>query len=502
MILKPQGLPERQPADECQSPCPANTRQFPTGGFWPWARNPGIAAMALCGGLLCGISSVSIGAAPAAATALPAAGPTPPKLPMGFTAEGYPYRGAAEAPITLEEYSDYLCPFSAKHFRDTQPGLLEKYGPSGQMKFVYRDFPLTSPHPTAAAGHQAALCVAEQGAPLFWAMHDELFLRQAEWRQQSDPTLAFKHMAKQVGANLAKFSSCLKNGRKKVFLESSIAAGNALGFNGTPSFRFLAKGKTEPYTLSGALPQATFAEWTDALLAGREPPKLAEAPKPELPAWAKPEGLRPDSQRPGYTVAGDEYKGSPDAPLTVIEFSDFQCPACRRHALETQPRLDERFVSTGKVRWIFKHRPLREHDRSASAAAAAECAAEQGRFWDMHHALFENQEQWIHGEAVAGLAAQAERLQLDRTRFDRCLDSRSATAAVLQDVLDAPAAAQNTPTFIVIGQQGGGAGVMSGVKTPEEFGAVLDKQLQAPALIQGDSHEEPAKKAPPRDSAS
>ena len=87
-------------------------------------------------------------------------------------------------------------------------------------------------------------------------------------------------------------------------------------------------------------------------------------------------------------MAGDEYRGNTDAKVTVIEFSDFQCPFCKQHVEETQPALDEEFVDSGKVMWVFKHFPLSIHPQAPAAGAAAECAADQGKFWEMHELLF------------------------------------------------------------------------------------------------------------------
>ena len=108
-------------------------------------------------------------------------------LPAGVTPEGWPYLGRADAPITVEEYTDFLCPFCARHATGTLPALLERYVAPGQVRYVFRDMPLASLHPTAAAGHAAARCVAQQGAPLFWAMHEALFASQDRWRSLPDP---------------------------------------------------------------------------------------------------------------------------------------------------------------------------------------------------------------------------------------------------------------------------------------------------------------------------
>jgi protein-disulfide isomerase len=284
--------------------------------------------------------------------------------PVGFTADGLPFRGYPKAPLTLVEYSDYLCPFCARHFAQTLPALLERYGRTGQVQFIVHDFPLASLHPTAPKGAAAAGCVAEQGAPRFWPMHDALFQAQPQWNRLPDPTAFLAQLAREVGADMPAYEQCLASGRHDARVQQSVAAGQALGFNGTPSFRFVHHASGKTYTLVGAQPVDVFTRWIDALLAGQEPPQPQEAQqpdKPELPFWATPNGLAPDPKRPGYTVGGDPYKGNPESKLVLVEFGDFQCPACQRHALTTQPVLDRRFVETGGILWVAKHFPLRSH---------------------------------------------------------------------------------------------------------------------------------------------
>lgn len=98
-----------------------------------------------------------------------------PSIESGFTSEGFPYLGNTDAPVTLVEYSDYLCPFCGRHFAQTYPTLVDQYIRTGKVKLVFRDFPIAALHPNAPAGHLAAQCVAEQGIEKFWRMHDLLF---------------------------------------------------------------------------------------------------------------------------------------------------------------------------------------------------------------------------------------------------------------------------------------------------------------------------------------
>jgi protein-disulfide isomerase len=270
----------------------------------------------------------------------------------------------------------------------------------------------------------------------------------------------------------------MASGRHDARVQQSVAAGQTLGFTGTPTFQFVQKTNGKTYTLSGARPVDVFVGWIDALLAGKEPPEAKQPEKPELPFWAKSEGLTPDPKRPGFTVAGDPYKGNPNAKLVLVEFSDFQCPACQRHALTTQPGLDERFVKTGEVLWVAKHFPLRIHARAPVAAAAAECAGDQGKFWAMHHKLFEQMEQWSTGDDPdTALVKVAADLELDRARFTACLTGRNALERVLRDLYDAQAiGVRSTPTFILF--YGGTGHVLAGARSAEEFAATLQQQLE------------------------
>ncbi len=215
---------------------------------------------------------------------------------------------------------------------------------------MFRDFPIPSLHPTAPIGHAAAWCVGEQGAALYWAMHDEMFANQAQWSQLPDPSEFLASAAEKVGADMAAYAECVESGRTQQLVQDGMAAADALGYNGTPTFLFTAPFTETTFMLEGAYPLSEFSAWIDALVRQEAPPaeEVVEQEPPELPYWANAEGLRPDPDRPGYTMAGDQYKGNPDAPLVVVEFSDFQCPACARHALETQPAIDEQFVDSGE----------------------------------------------------------------------------------------------------------------------------------------------------------
>ena len=396
-------------------------------------------------------------------------------LPVGFTDDGYPYLGDPDAPVSLVEFSDYLCPFCGRHFNQTTPQLLEQYGLDGQVNFVFRDFPLAELHPTAPSGHAAALCVAEQSAALFWAMHDELFANQGEWASLTDNSDYLGGAAGSIGADLDAYQICMDSGRTVPVVEQRVAQGRGLGFSGTPSFHIVDNRTNEIAEVIGAQPIGTFVAALEAALAGETPVVADQPDAPDLPLWANAEGLAPNPDRPGYNLAGDAYRGDPDAELVVIEISDFQCPFCQRHTRETQPAIDEAYVDNGKVMWVFKHLPLQNHPQATAAAAAAECAGEQGAFWEMHDLLFERVDEWSvepPDEALTGLAGE---LGLDREAFALCLGGRSALGRVVDDLYALSGIFGSTPTFVVLFD--GRASVIEGAQPFEDFVAAFEGML-------------------------
>lgn len=150
-------------------------------------------------------------------------------------------------------------------------------------------------------------------------------------------------------------------------------------------------------------------------------------------------------------------KGSPDAKVVVTIFSDFECPACKSFAEGTELRLDDEYIKTGKILFEYKHFPLPQHEPSATAAAnASECAADQGKFWEMHNYLF--QEQGKQGEAntftQGRLRTMAEVMGLDTGKFNDCLSRQTHAKVVRDDVNEGRQLFVNaTPTIFVNGQK-------------------------------------------------
>ena len=191
---------------------------------------------------------------------------------------------------------------------------------------------------------------------------------------------------------------------------------------------------------------------------------------PPPPGQAQDQRVKLENVR-GYAL------GRPDAPLTIVEFTDLQCPYCARFARDTWPLLRERYVDTGKIRFATRDLPLPIHEFALPAAVAARCAGQQGKVWEYREALFRDQSLLSQGR-YAELAGE---FGLDRTRFESCRADPAVLAAVRADAaLAASSGISSTPSF-VIGRVVNGefAGeVMSGAKPFEVFQQRLDSLLQ------------------------
>lgn len=171
---------------------------------------------------------------------------------------------------------------------------------------------------------------------------------------------------------------------------------------------------------------------------------------------ARAQGQAVDLSDVGYDL------GDPDAPISIVEFSDFGCHFCNQFAQNTFPSLREEFVETGKVKWKYVPFVLGIFPNGDRAALAGECAAEQGdqAFWAMHDILYDNQREWKSEGAGARdlFASYAAELDLDRGRFLACYDQNRTAATVAQNTrLGQRLGVRATPTFFINGARVEGA---------------------------------------------
>jgi protein-disulfide isomerase len=211
----------------------------------------------------------------------------------------------------------------------------------------------------------------------------------------------------------------------------------------------------------------------------REFAELRRAGPPPGPSARVP----PTPQVPGapVVVAGAPRKGSDDAGVVIVEYADFQCPFCGEFARRTLPEIERKYVAPGLVQVVFKHLPLQEiHPQASMAAETAECASQQGKFWEVHDLLFADQR--LDGSS---LVAKVRSAQLDIERFSECVRGPGAEK-VRADLAGARAAGISvTPTFYIGRRQADGTvkveRVLTGARDFNAFAATLDSMLSTAA---------------------
>lgn len=148
--------------------------------------------------------------------------------------------------------------------------------------------------------------------------------------------------------------------------------------------------------------------------------------------------------------------GSDSAKVEIMEFSDFECPWCARFAVLQMPDVRQRLLPTGRVRWRFVNFPLEGHTKSPYAHLAAACANEQGRFWEMHDLIYQNQEDWVTSNSSERMIdGYADRVGLDKARYQSCVKERRSWGQVLADKAfgDSVGVTHGTPTFFFNGRE-------------------------------------------------
>ncbi len=191
------------------------------------------------------------------------------------------------------------------------------------------------------------------------------------------------------------------------------------------------------------------------------PTQVAPSPTPEPTANLK--GLE----------EGGHVKGSDSAPVTIVEFSDLECPFCGRWYSDSYKQLKSEYIDTGKVRLVYKHFPLSFHPQAKPAALAVECAAEQNKFWELHDKIFENQTQL----SDASLKQWAKDLGMNETQFNSCLDAKKYESKVDQEFSQGSAAGVGgTPSFF-IGKTNGAGTLVVGAQPYSVFKQAIEAAL-------------------------
>lgn len=373
-------------------------------------------------------------------TAAPRVAPDPVDINLENAAISY---GDEDAPVTIVEFTDYQCPFCARHAFETLPAILNGMVADGRVRYVVMDYPIEQLHPFATEAAVAVRCAGEQDA--YAEMHDALFATQSDWPNDAARlNNFFVETADALGLDAEAYGACLESGSFDEAIAENYNQGSALGVTGTPAF-FI-----NGYPVSGAQPYELFQYAVYLAEVDRLAEAYSDNPPPPPPALQQ--------ERPSGPVAVSEENavvvGEPDAPITIVEFTDFQCSYCGRHVGQTFPLIQENYIDAGVVRYVFKDFPLETlHPEAVEAAQAARCANEQDAYLPMRALLFERQNAWRGQSDLAGIfTGFATELGLDDDAFLDCFESGRYETAVRANIQEADAlGVVSPPTFFFNG---------------------------------------------------
>jgi len=394
-----------------------------------------------------------------------------------------PVWGKADAPVTVVEISDFECPFCSRVV-PTLKQIKQTYGPD-KVRFVFKHSPLPFHKSARPAAEAAATVFALGGSEAFWKFHDSAFENQKSLNDES-----YEKWAAAAGVDAAKFKAAYSAKKYASKVDDDLAFSKKVGANGTPAFRI------NGVTVSGAQPFDKFKEIIDAQLA--EAQKLvASGVKPSdvyVQLTNKNFTAQPDNapDKKGAKKGGDDeeddksiwkvpvgaedpVRGPKDALVTIIEYSDYQCPFCKR-VEDTMKQVVSTYGSD--VRVVWKDNPLPFHPRAKPAATVARFAyvkkGDKG-YWDAHDALFESAPKLEDDDLKAvseklGLPWDQVKAAIDSNKFGDRFDSTIDQASDFQ--------ARGTPHFFINGVR------LSGAQPFEKFKTVIDEQLaKAKALL-------------------
>lgn len=380
--------------------------------------------------------------------------------------------GNADALVTIVEISDFQCPFCSRVI-PTVNQIKQAYGPE-KVRVVWKHNPLPF-HKEAMPAHEASQAVfAVGGSDAFWKFHDSAFANQKELTAAN-----FEKWAVAAGVDANKFKAELAKPSTKAKITADLEANRKIGATGTPAFRI------NGVTLSGAQPFDAFKTTIDAelkkaeeLLKSGTPKKLVSLRMTEKnfkaqPAPEKKEG-KPEAEDTAtwrVPVAKDDpVKGPADALVTIVEWSDFQCPFCSK----VEPTITKIKETYGNdVRIVWKDNALPFHKEAKPAANLARAAYEKGGdalFWKAHALLFENQkalgtETYTKLAGELGLNAADVLKAIETNKYDPKIAASMELASDLQ--------ARGTPHFFVNGRR------IAGAQPFEKFDELVKTQLAA-----------------------
>lgn len=377
-----------------------------------------------------------------------------------------PTRGPADAPVTIVAFSDFECPYCLKGHQNI--AALEREFP-GKIRFAYKAFPLEF-HGHAMVAALVARSAFEQGK--FWEFYDKLF------SQKGLDMARLQAYAREVGLDIARIEGDLEALKFGTSVQKDMRQGRKLGVTGTPSYFINGRHVhgAKPVEVLRAVVEDELqlaARWREQ---GVSPDKIyahaIEGGYREVQVRKPRPGLKPDVIYP-VPVDDSPQRGPEVAPVTIVEFADFECGFCVR-GNDTLDKLRRRYGD--KVRVVYKHFPLDFHSHAFLAARAVMAAHAEGKFWEFHDRLYQHKAQFDENT----LLAIARDLKLDLKKFKTRLHSTEADAKITADQdLGHTLGVRGTPAYFVNGRAVDGA-------VPElEFRLVVQEELErAEALLQ------------------
>ncbi len=374
------------------------------------------------------------------------------------------FHGAAEPLVTIVEFSDFQCPYCSR-FANMLTELMADPAYKDDVRVVFKQFPLPM-HKQAKYGAQASLAAKDQGK--FWEMHDMLFKNQKKMSEQD-----VEGFAKEIGLDVEAFKKAIAEKAGQV--EADLKLGQQFGVRGTPSFFINGKWQRgAPRDISG-LKKLIDAEKTEAeelVKAGAKRSeiyaRIMKAAKTSRTPPPRPERKRAGQPDPkvnyGVPTDGRPQWGQADALVTIVEFSDFQCPFCNR-VNPTMKQIKEQYPND--VRIVFRQMPLHIHPQAKPAAKASLAADRQGKFWEMHDKLFANQK-GLNDQAFFTWAGE---IGLDVEKFKKDYADPALDKIIAEDMkIAGQFGTRGTPSFYVNGRH------ISGARPFEQFDALIKEE--------------------------
>ena len=381
-----------------------------------------------------------------------------------FGLKGAPLKGAENALVTIVEYSDFECPFCGR-VNPTLKQVFDTPEYAGKVRVIFKHNPLPF-HKNAPLAAEASLAAHAQGK--FWEMHDKLF---DNMKALTRPDL--EKYATEIGLDMVKFKEALDKNTYKDAVAKDLADAGKAGVKGTP--HFLVNGKA----ISGAQPFDAFKTVIDTEIKEMETltkggKSLGDAFGERVKANFKLEAAEakpaapagPDPSDELFVPVGDSpIRGNVAAAVTLVIFSEYQCPFCAR----VEGTIKELETKYGKdLRIVWKDNPLPFHDKAEPAARAGIAAHAQGKFWEFHDKLFANQQ----ALGLEELKGYAKELGLNMAKFEADMNAPTAAASIKEDqALATRLAARGTPHFFVNGFR------LRGAQPAPKFIEIIDREL-------------------------